>query len=58
LHASQGGLLLLPYVVVLLLFPKQLLGLFYGAGSSYTLLVSALRLFTVLYALLYSSLAL
>jgi O-antigen/teichoic acid export membrane protein len=58
LHASQGGLLLLPYVVVLLLFPKQLLGLFYGAGSSYTLLDSALRLFTVLYALHYSSLAL
>jgi O-antigen/teichoic acid export membrane protein len=58
LHAAQGGLLLLPYVMALLLFPRQFLGLFYGSSSPYVALDSALRLLTVLYALQYCSLTL
>ena len=57
-HATQGGLLLLPYVAALLIFPRQLLGLFYGSSSPYVALDSALRLLTVLYALHYVSLSL
>jgi O-antigen/teichoic acid export membrane protein len=57
-HAAQGGLLLLPYVAALLIFPRQLLGLFYGPGSPYVALDSALRLLTVIYALHYISLSL
>jgi O-antigen/teichoic acid export membrane protein len=57
-HAAQGGLLLLPYVAALLLFPGFFLALFYGQGSHYVQLENALRLLTVLYALHYVSLAL
>ncbi|MGI9066483.1 MAG: lipopolysaccharide biosynthesis protein [Pyrinomonadaceae bacterium] len=57
-HAAQGGLLLLPYVAALLIFPRQLLGLFYGSSSPYVALDSALRLLTVIYALHYVSLTL
>jgi O-antigen/teichoic acid export membrane protein len=57
-HAAQGGLLLLPYVAALLIFPRQLLGLFYGSSSPYVALDSALRLLTVIYALHYISLSL
>jgi O-antigen/teichoic acid export membrane protein len=57
-HAAQGGLLLLPYVVALLIFPRHLLGLFYGPGSPYVVLDSALRLLTVVYALNYFSMTL
>jgi len=57
-HAAQGGLLLLPYVAALLIFPRHLLGLFYGSSSPYVVLDSALRLLTVLYAFHYFSLTL
>jgi O-antigen/teichoic acid export membrane protein len=57
-EAAQGGLMLLPYLATLLIFPRQLLGLFYGSSSPYLALDSALRLLTVLYALHYVSLAL
>lgn len=57
-HAAQGGLLLLPYVAALLIFPRPLLGLFYGSSSPYVALDSALRLLTVVYALHYFSLTL
>jgi O-antigen/teichoic acid export membrane protein len=57
-QGAQGGLLLLPYVAALLIFPRHLLGLFYGSGSSYVVLDTALRLLTVVYALQYFSLTL
>jgi len=57
-HAAQGGLLLLPYVAALLIFPRQLLGLFYGSSSPYVALASAVRLLTVIYTLHYISLSL
>ena len=57
-HAAQGGLLLLPYVAALVIFPRQLLALFYGPASPYVMLESALRLLTILYTLHYLSLTL
>jgi O-antigen/teichoic acid export membrane protein len=57
-HALQGGLLLLPYVAVLLIFPGRLLRLFYSASSPYVRLDSALRLLAVVYAFTYVSLTL
>jgi O-antigen/teichoic acid export membrane protein len=57
-HTAQGGLLLLPYLAALLIFPGLLLSLFYGAGSQYVKLENSLRLLTVFYALHYISLAL
>jgi O-antigen/teichoic acid export membrane protein len=57
-HAAQGGVVLLPYVAALLIFPRHLLGLFYGSNSPYVALDSVLRLLTVIYALHYISLAL
>jgi O-antigen/teichoic acid export membrane protein len=57
-HVTQGGLLLLPYVAALLIFPRQLLGLFYSSSSPYLLLDSPLRLFTVIYVLNYFSMTL
>jgi O-antigen/teichoic acid export membrane protein len=57
-HTTQGGLLLLPYLAALLVFPGFLLTLFYGQGSQYVRLENALRLLTVFYALHYISLAL
>jgi O-antigen/teichoic acid export membrane protein len=56
-HATQGGLLLLPYFAALLLFPRQLLGLFYGSRSPYLALTGPLRLFALVYAIYYLTLA-
>jgi len=56
-HAMQGGLLLLPYFAVLLIFPRQLLSLFYGSKSSYIGLTVALRLLALAYLFYYLSLA-
>ena len=56
-HAMQGGLLLLPYFAVLLIFPRQLLSLFYGSKSSYVGLTVALRLLALAYLFYYLSLA-
>lgn len=57
-HAAHGGLLLLPYAIALLIFPRQLLTIFYGANSPYLKLESALRFLTVFYILHYLSLTL
>jgi O-antigen/teichoic acid export membrane protein len=57
-YASQGGLLLLPYFVALVLFPRQLLSLFYSARSPYLELDGALRLFAIAYLFYYFSLVL
>jgi O-antigen/teichoic acid export membrane protein len=57
-QAAQGGLLLLPYVAALLIFPRQFLRLFYGPGSPYVALDTALRLLAVICILHYISLAL
>ena len=42
--AAQAGLMLLPFVVTLLIFPRQLLGLFYSSTSPYAVLEEPLRL--------------
>ncbi|HVQ40496.1 MAG TPA: hypothetical protein VMS31_23340, partial [Pyrinomonadaceae bacterium] len=57
-YAAQGALLLLPFVLVLLIFPTALLRLFYGASSPYVVLESSLRLLTIIYAFHYVSLSL
>jgi O-antigen/teichoic acid export membrane protein len=57
-HVTRGGLLLLPYVAALLIFPRQLLGLFYSSSSPYLFLVSPLRLLAVIYVLNYFSMTL
>ena len=54
-YAVQGGLLLLPYILALVIFPRQLLALFYGSGSSYVTLAGPLRLLALVYVLTYCS---
>jgi O-antigen/teichoic acid export membrane protein len=49
--------LLLPYFAALLLFPRQLLGLVYGTRSPYLALTGPLRLFALVYAIYYLTLA-
>jgi O-antigen/teichoic acid export membrane protein len=56
-QAVQAGLLLLPYLLALLLFPRPLLGLFYGTGSAYLQLGGPLRLLAITYVLTYCGLA-
>jgi O-antigen/teichoic acid export membrane protein len=56
-YAAQGGLLLLPFFAAQLIYPRQLLGIFYGSGSAYVVLDSALRFLTVAYAMHYFSLS-
>lgn len=50
---SQGALLLLPYTLVLWLWPSQILGLIYGHGLLDTGLALPLRLLTFAYLLVY-----
>jgi O-antigen/teichoic acid export membrane protein len=57
-HGSQAGLLLLPFAVILLIFPRQLLGLFYSSTSPYAVLEGPLRLLTIVYVLRYFSMTL
>jgi len=57
-HGTQAGLMLLPFVVTLLIFPRQLLSLFYGSTSPYAALEEPLRLLTIIYVLRYSSMTL
>jgi len=52
-YGSQGGALLLPYFVLLLIRPTQVLSLFYGASSSYAGLGGLLRIFVVAYLFAY-----
>jgi O-antigen/teichoic acid export membrane protein len=57
-HATQGGLLLLLAFGVLVTFPRQLLALFYGAGSHYLSLYQDVRLFAAVYFLVFIALVL
>jgi O-antigen/teichoic acid export membrane protein len=57
-HGTQAGLMLLPFVVTLLIFPRQLLSLFYGSTSPYAVLEEPLRLLTIVYVLRYFSMTL
>ena len=57
-HGTQAGLLLLPFVVALLIFPRQLLHLFYSSTSPYAGLEDPLRLLTVVYLLRFFSMTL
>jgi O-antigen/teichoic acid export membrane protein len=50
--------MLLPFVVTLLIFPRQLLGLFYSSTSPYAALAEPLRLLTIVYVLRYFSITL
>jgi O-antigen/teichoic acid export membrane protein len=52
-YGSQGGALLLPYLVLLLIWPTQVLAVFYGAGSSYAGLAGLLRIFVFAYLFAY-----
>jgi O-antigen/teichoic acid export membrane protein len=52
-YGSQGAFLLVPYLVVLFCFPQTVLALFYGASSPYVNFTSGLRIFVIVYALIY-----
>jgi O-antigen/teichoic acid export membrane protein len=52
-HGAYFGVILLPYFVVLLLWPRTVLETLYGSSSPYAGLVGPLRLFVASYALLY-----
>lgn len=52
-YGSQGGALLLPYFVLLLIWPAQVLSFFYGASSSYAGLAGLLRIFVIAYLFAY-----
>ncbi|HKX28132.1 MAG TPA: hypothetical protein VJ302_10590 [Blastocatellia bacterium] len=54
-HALQGGCLLLPFHLTLLLWPQGVLRLFYGADSPYLGLTGILRLFVLCYVLGYTA---
>jgi O-antigen/teichoic acid export membrane protein len=48
---AQAGVLLVPYFVLLLVWPGPILALFYGPGSPYLGLENVVRLFVVVYSL-------
>ena len=52
-YGSQGAFLLVPYLVVLFCFPQTVLALFYGAASPYVSFTYGLRIFVIVYALIY-----
>lgn len=52
-YAALGGMLLLPYFAVVLLWPREILQLLYGPASPYLSLVGLLRLALASYVLLY-----
>lgn len=54
-YAAQGGALILPYFIALLIWPKQALSIFYGPGSPYLALEAFLHLYVLLYVLTYIS---
>jgi O-antigen/teichoic acid export membrane protein len=51
----QGGLLLLPFYLILLLWPHEVLHFFYGTESPYLALTGILRLFVFYYVLGYTA---
>ncbi|HEX3721167.1 MAG TPA: polysaccharide biosynthesis C-terminal domain-containing protein [Nitrolancea sp.] len=50
---AQGGAILLPYSLALMIWPRQILSLVYGHASPYVVLSTPLRLLTVAYLLVY-----
>jgi O-antigen/teichoic acid export membrane protein len=54
-YALQGGMLLLPFYLILILWPLWALRLFYGADSPYLGLAGILRLFVLFYSIGYLS---
>lgn len=52
-YAAQGALLLIPYWLIILLYPGAILKLFYGAQSPYIVHADALRLTVAVYVLMY-----
>jgi O-antigen/teichoic acid export membrane protein len=53
IYGGQAGLLLLPYFVLLLVWPDGMLELFYGADSPYLALEEMVRLFVLVYCFRY-----
>ncbi|HYW72257.1 MAG TPA: hypothetical protein VE961_14570 [Pyrinomonadaceae bacterium] len=56
-QSTQAAALLLPLILALLIFPRPLLGLVYGAASPYQLLEWPLRLLALTYILSYWAMA-
>ncbi|HEY8459664.1 MAG TPA: hypothetical protein VIM99_04745 [Blastocatellia bacterium] len=54
-YALQGGMLLLPFYLILMLKPQWALQLFYGDDSPYLGLTGVLRLFVICYSIGYLS---
>lgn len=52
-YATQGLAILLPYYMVLVLYPEGAFGVLYGAGSAYSGLTAELRLYVLVYAFTY-----
>jgi O-antigen/teichoic acid export membrane protein len=52
-YGLQGGALLLPYFVLLLVWPTQVLSAFYGASSGYVASAGLLRIFVFAYLFAY-----
>lgn len=57
-HSIQAGFLLCLCFGILMAFPRQLLGFFYGSGSVYLTLERDIRLYAVVYLLFFIALAL
>jgi O-antigen/teichoic acid export membrane protein len=56
-QSTRAALLLLPLILLLLVIPRPLLGLFYGAASPYGVLDGPLRLLALTYVLTFWALA-
>lgn len=54
-HGLQGGLLLLPYFFILLIWPKSVLACIYGRQSPYLSLENLLRVYVLAYVMYYLS---
>jgi O-antigen/teichoic acid export membrane protein len=52
-YGLRGGMLLLPFYLILVIWPQSVLRLFYGAGSPYLDLSGILRLFVLAYLIGY-----
>jgi O-antigen/teichoic acid export membrane protein len=52
-YGIRGGMLLLPFYLILVIWPQSVLGLFYGSSSPYLDLAGVLRLFVLCYLIGY-----
>jgi O-antigen/teichoic acid export membrane protein len=57
-YATFGAALLVPYYVVVLARPTEVLEVFYGAGSPYAAIVDVLRVYVLVYAFTYAAIIL